>query len=201
MKKSKKVSRQAGFYNDRARLERKFVTVAAGGDAIGTSATFYDLTAVAQGLDDGNRVGRQIEAESVVANFYFEKDLNASATSSDDIRIVIIYARDNDTWTWDDIFVSSQLRSVPRPQISWKGHYVQDAKFTILYDCYIALAKTYMTVYSESIDVKVRRPVLYKGTTSADVSSGRIMAMLKSSNNTAYQPDFTALMCLYYTDA
>ncbi len=186
-------------YANTNQIERKFVSTGFS-DAIGTSTSVYDLTAIAQGLDDANRIGRIIEIDSVCFNGYFEKDGNASSSVSDDIHFVLVYARDNTTPVWDDLFVSNPVRSIPRPQVSHKGHYFRDAKYTILWDFYTSLDKgSHYTVPFRG-DVKVGRPAMYNGTTTADITSGRLMLIGKSSNNSAYQPDFTAVFCLYFTD-
>ena len=166
---------------------------------LGTALTATQVTDMAQGLDDGNRIGRTIFCDYVEWNYIFKRNL-ASAAVADCIRVLIIYKDDGTVPVWSDIFMNSTLHSVYRPQVSSPGKRLATTNTRVLYDeVYVVDSNGQAGAYCRG-RMSIKLPSYYAGTASSDCNAGRVYLCMRSDNATANAPDARGVVGLYYTD-
>ncbi len=198
--KSKKVAkrpRDMGLARELVERKYNYSTLSV---AIGTSLVATDQTAIAQGLDDGNRIGRTIFSEMVEFNYVYRRVV-ASTSVSDVIRLLVLIKDDGTTPVWTDIFADSSVTSTYRAQVSSPGKKLKNSNIIVLYDQMVEVNGNDQYCQIVRGRVSINWPSYYAGTTSSDCNSGRVYICTRSNNGGANPPTLDGTGCLYYTDS
>ncbi len=148
-----------------------------------TTAVIQNLSAIAEGLDDNNRLGRKIHAEKIEISGIMSKH---SVSTFSSYRIVLFRDNFGTTTAPDraDLFENENDFFNGKP----RAHSTQKLKrFTILMDKHIVLNETFdnnNTARPFSFTKKLNWNILYTGTAATDEGKNNLWLMTGSDEAT-----------------
>ncbi len=166
-----------------------------GSGAVSSTGTVTQMTTIAQGLTNTDRVGNSIKLQRVQLKLNITK--HASATST---LYRVILARDNDLTTVFPTFakILSTTTSGYAHLSPYTWNAVQGQRFGILYDFSGVLDTNTLTTL-ESIDIPHSGHIKYVGAATTDAAEGNLFLFV-ISNEATNTPTITWVSRTTFTD-
>ncbi len=162
-----------------------------------TTGAVQHLTAIAQGDDTNDRQGNQVQLRRLVVRGNVVRNVGTSLPSH--LRMMIV--RDNlGTTTAPGIAAMFSTVATFIANRSSLGDSQTEARFTVLFDKFIAFALGGVETVGFSIDKKLNSLCLFSGPAASDEGKGALYLFI-ASDQAALDPVVEVDARIYYTDS